>query len=189
MHGRQKSRGGISVLKGKEAVGIIDRIRRRVADDAGGSLVEMAISSTILFAMFFGVFEFSWASYSYHYVSDAAREGARYAIVRGSTSCVNTPNLSNCNATAAQISTYVKGISYAGINPANLTVTTTWLTATTSTSTGSTVTTWATCSSGTCNTPGYMVNVLVTYAFPLSIPFVPNRTISVNSTSQMVIQQ
>ena len=162
---------------------------RKIMDDAGGSIVEIAISSSILFAMFFGVFEFAWASYAYHYVSDAAREGARYAIVRGSVSCTNTPNLSNCNATPAMISTYVKGLNYPGINPANLTVTTSWLSATTSTSTGSTVTTWAACSSGTCNQPQYMVNVVVAYAFPLTIPFVPNKTINVTSTSQMVVQQ
>jgi len=54
-------------------------------------------------------------------------------VVRGSTSCTNTPNLVNCNASPDTIGNYVKGLGYAGINPANMTVTTTYLTATTST--------------------------------------------------------
>lgn len=150
----------------------------------------MAASSSILFAMFFGVFELAFASYAYHYVSEAAREGARYAIVRGSTSCINTPNLTNCNAGATTIGNYVKGLGFFGINStARMTVTTTWLTATATSSSSGSATTWASCSSGTCNAPGNMVNVVVTYAFPLTIPFVPNKTINVTSTSQMVVQQ
>ena len=177
-------------LTGMEVARAVKQFRRHLLSGAGGAVLEVALSSSVLFAMFFGVFQTSLASYTYHYVSDAARQGARYAIVRGSTSCINTPNLSNCNASANTIGNYVKNLGYPGIDAtANMTVTTTWLTATTDTSTGATLTTWATCSSGTCNAPGNMVNVAVTYAFPLSIPFVPARTINVTSTSQMVVAQ
>lgn len=162
---------------------------RGVMDESGGAIVEMAISSSILFAMFFGVFEFSLASYTYHYVSDAAREGARYAIVRGSTSCANTPNLSGCGASATTIANYVKSLGYPGINStAYMNVTTSYLTASTSTTSSTTSTTWAACTSN-CATPGNMVKVAVTYAFPLSIPFVPKTTINIASASQMVISQ
>src|SRR4051812_29312205 len=82
------------------------RVRRGLLDEAGGAILEMAISSSILFAMFFGVFELTLASYTYHYVSAAAREGARFAIVRGSTSCANTPNLANCNASPTVIGNF-----------------------------------------------------------------------------------
>ncbi|HMG85215.1 MAG TPA: TadE family protein [Terracidiphilus sp.] len=167
----------------------MSRIRRCIVNDAGGALVEVAISSTILFAMFFGVFEIALASYSSHYVSDMAREGARYAIVRGSTSCGNTPNLTNCGANTTTIASYVRGLNYPAINPANLTVTVTYLTGTTVTTSTTTTTTWASCSSGTCNVPGNMVNVAVTYAFGMAIPFVPKKTINVNSVAQMVVQQ
>lgn len=177
-------------LEGTEVARAVERFRGRALSEAGGAVLEMAISSSVLFAMFFGVFQFSFASYTYHYVSDAAREGARYAIVRGSTSCVNTPNLSNCNASSATIGNYVKNLGYPGIDStANMTVTTTWLTATTDTSTGTTLTTWAACGTAPCNLPGSMANVVVAYAFPLRIPFVPARTINVTSTSQMVVQQ
>ena len=167
------------------------KLRRIAMSDAGGNVLEMALSSAILFSMFFGVFEVALGSYTSHYVADAAREGARYAIVRGSQSCVNTPNLSNCNASTTAIANYVKGLSYPGIVPANMTVSVTYLTGTTvtDTSTGQTLTTWAACSSGTCNTPNNMVNVAVSYAFPLAIPFAPKRTINVSSSSQMVVQQ
>lgn len=140
--------------------------------------------SSIFFAMMIGSFQMMLVMYTFHFVSDAAREGSRYAIVRGSTSCTNTPSLSNCNATADQIRTYVKGLNYPGINPANLSVNTTWLTA------SSTMpTTWSACSSGTCNTPGNLVKVVTSYSYSLSIPFVPAATWNLTSTSQMVISQ
>jgi Flp pilus assembly protein TadG len=177
------------ISHGGEAATAMSRIRRMVMNDAGSALVEMAVSSTILFAMFFGVFEIVLASYTSHYVSDAAREGARYAIVRGNLSCSNTPNLSNCGATPTTISTYVKGLAYPGITPSNMTVAVTYLTGTTDSSTGTTLTTWAACGTAPCNVPGNMVNVKVTYAFGLTLPFVMRKIINVSSTSQMVIQQ
>lgn len=165
-------------------------ILRRSGIEDGNTIVEMALSSIVLLAMFFAVFRFTLASYTYHYVSEAAREGSRFAIVRGSESCGNTPNLTNCNASATTIGNYVKSLGYPGINStANMTVTTTWLRATTTSGGTNTTTTWAACTAGTCNAPGNMVHVVVTYAFPLSIPFVPQRTISISSTSQMVVQQ
>ena len=84
MHGLQRYTGRLWLLKGNEGYRTAKRIRRCVVNDAGGAIVEMALSSAILFAMFFGVFELSFASYTYHYVAAAAREGARFAIVRGS---------------------------------------------------------------------------------------------------------
>jgi Flp pilus assembly protein TadG len=162
----------------------------RTMDETGGAIVEMAVSCAVLFAMFFAVFELSLASYTYNYVSEAAREGARYAIVRGSESCTNTPNLSNCNASPATIGNHVKSLAYPGINSAaNMTVATTYLTSTTTGGSSGTSTTWAACAAGTCNAPRNMVNVSVTYAYPLSIPFVPQRTLNLSSTSQMVVQQ
>ena len=70
------------------------------------TIVEFAFACAVLLGMFFGIIYICFALYTFHYISDAAREGSRYAIVRGSTSCVNSSNLlSNCNATAAQIQT------------------------------------------------------------------------------------
>jgi Flp pilus assembly protein TadG len=158
-------------------------LRGALAEE-GAAVVEMALSSVVLFAVFFGIFQVSLACYTYNYVSDAAREGSRWAIVRGGASCKNT-GITNCGASATDISNYVKNLGYPGINStAYMTVTTNWY----SPSAG-TPTTWTLCSGSGCNTPGNLVKVVVSYAFPLSVPFVPANTISVSSTSQMVIAQ
>lgn len=148
-------------------------------EESGATIVETAISLTLLVSFLLGTFQMALALYTYHFVSDAAREASRYAIVRGSTSCANTPNLTNCGVTADQLQTWVRNLGYPGINPTRLTVTTTW------------PTTGSTCypSSTPCNNPSNLVNVVVKYAFPLDIPFWKSATINVQSGSQMVISQ
>ena len=160
------------------------RIYRCVCGDEGSAIVEMALASMIFLAMLIGAFQSMLALYTFNYVSDAARQASRYAIVRGSTSCTNTPSLSNCNATGDQIQSHVKSIPYPGINLSKLTITTSWLTAS-----GTVPATWSACTSGTCNAPGNIVQVTATYKFPLSIPFVPKSTPTLTSTSNMVISQ
>lgn len=150
----------------------------KIQQEEGATLVEMAVALTVLIAVLFGIIEMCLALYTYHYISDAAREGTRYAIVRGA----NCSALTNCNATATQIGNYVKNLGYPGINTANMTVNTTWWTPS-----STQPTTWSSCTSGTCNSPGYAVQVSVTYAFPLSIPYWKATTLTVSSTSQMVI--
>jgi len=152
----------------------------------GATLVETAMVSAILFALLFGLIQIGYAFYTYNFVSDAAREAARYASVRGSTSCTNTPSLTNCNVTAAQIQTYVQNLGYPGFSSGNLTVTTTWCAASVNSS-GSM--TWASCSASSSKTPGNAVNVVVTYTLPFSIPYWKSTTINTSSTAQMVIAQ
>lgn len=156
-----------------------------IRGDQGATIVATALSCTILLSIFIGVFEMSLGLYNYHLVCNAAREATRYAIVRGSASCANSPNLSNCNATSAQIQSYVQGLGYP--YSGQLTVTTTWLTAVSSGSPATT--TWTACTSGTCNAPGNLVNAVVTEAFPLNVPFISTSTLQLSSTSQMVISQ
>lgn len=141
----------------------------------GSSMVEMAISIILLLTLIFGVFEICLALYTYHFISDAAREGSRFAIVRGSA--CQSPGY-ECNATSAQIQTYVQSLGFPGINPSAMTVTTTWAPYANST-----------CITVTCNDPGNQVKVTVNYQFPLSIPFIPSSTWSMSSTSSMVISQ
>lgn len=151
-----------------------------MSGEEGDTIAEFALASTILIAIVFGIYETSSALYSYAYISDAAREGTRYAIVRGSactgfSECSSTP----VGATSAQVEAYVKSLGYPGIASNNLTVTSTWPT------TGSACTPIA----SPCNNPGNLVKVVVAYKFPLSIPFVPLTTINMSSTSEMVISQ
>lgn len=125
-----------------------------------------------MFTMLIGTMNMSQAIYTYHYVSEAAREGTRYAMVKGSN--VTTP------ATSAAIQTYVQNLGYPGIQSSLMTVTTTWKAYPTGTS----------ClPSSTCNNPGNLVTVTASYAYPLSIPYVGKKTLTMTSTSAMVIAQ
>ena len=167
---------------------VTDLRRHAIRGEEGTALIEAALTAAITLSVLFGLLEMAMAFYAYHFVSDAAREGSRYAIVRGSDSCTNTPNLTNCNATAAEIQSYVTNLGYPGINSNNLSVTTTWLKATLSGSPATT--TWSTCSPASCtNDPGNMVKVVVSYSFPLNILFFSKSTLNISSTSEMVISQ
>ena len=139
-------------------------------------MVEMAISMVILLTIVFGIIKMCMALYTYHYISEAAREGTRFAIVRGSA-CAS-PGY-ECGATSSQIQTFVQGLGYPGIDPSAMTVNTAW----------SAYPTGGTCVSAGCNGPGDLVTVTVKYNFPLVIPFVPSRTLSMSSSSAMVISQ
>lgn len=157
--------------------------RHGIRGDEGASLVEMALACAVLFAVLFGLFEMTLAFYTYHFVSEAAREATRWAIVRGSQCSTNTPALNDCNASTSDIQNYVQNLGYPGLSAANLTVTTAWLQQTAPPNA-----TWAACA-GECNSPGNQVQVTVAYAFPLTIPYWKSTTLNVSSTSTMVISQ
>ena len=151
---------------------------RRARGERGSALVEFALSATILLTLVFGVMIMSLALYSFHFIAEAAREGTRYAIVRGSSCSSYGKFTSTCPVTtSAQVQTYVRSLGLPGINPNNMTVTTTW------------PTTGSTCSPSLlpCNNPGNLVHVTVSYQLPLSIPFLSARTLTMTSSSQMVI--
>lgn len=165
---------------------------RRPGSDAGATLVETAFATAVVMMLLFGVFDFSLAFYTYHYVSDAAREGSRWAMVRGSRSCIQTPNLSGCGASVDQIAAYVKGLSYPGIDSAShMTVNVKTAAASNSTTSGGESTTvWTTTANDmTYNAPGDQVTVTVIYDFPLAVPFVTLNSLHVGSSSSMVISQ
>lgn len=155
-----------------------------LGSEHGAALVEFALSASIMIAVLLGLFAMLMALYTYHYVSYAAREGSRYAIVRGAD-CSQSSAMPGCNATSADIQTYVRSLGYPGINPNDMTVTTTWLLAN-----GTVPATWSPCTAAVgCNVPGNEVQVQVQYAFPFNIPFVPSRTLDLSSASTMVISQ
>ena len=160
------------------------RFLHRIRREDGATILETAIASAVFLAMLIGVMQMMLVLYTFNYVSDAAREGSRYAMVRGSTSCTNTPALSNCNATGANIQTWVRGHAYPGIASSKLNLTTSWLKVS-----ATTPATWSACTSGTCNAPGNQVKVVATYSYPLAVPFVPKMTFNLSSTSKMVIAQ
>jgi Flp pilus assembly protein TadG len=146
--------------------------------ELGSGSLEFALSLTLLLTIMLGIMEMSLALYTYCIVSESAREGTRYAAVRGS-SCSSYGGFSSaCPVTAAQIQTYVRELNFPGIKPSAMTVSTTW----------AAYPSGGSCTpSASCDNPGNLVKVTVSYAFPLTIPFVSNTTITMASTSKMVI--
>lgn len=147
------------------------RIRQASHDQSGSSIVEFAVASIILFTLIFGVMAICLALYSYNVTAEAAREATRYAIVRGSH--CHFPSGPSCPTSQTDIQNYVRSIPFPGIilgtqSKPTLTATANWV---------------------PDNNPGSQVQVTVTYTFPLTIPFVQSRTLSMSSTSQMVISQ
>ncbi len=160
--------------------------RRSILRDDGATLVEMAISCAVLMTMFFAIFEFSLALYSMHYVAAAARDASRYAMVNGSA-CTAMPDCGFTD-TGTTLQAYVNNnLVYPAIDQTRLTVTSSWFYPVPA---GTQNPTWTACAVGsTCNDPGDMVQVTVTYPFVLSIPFWRVTTINIKSTSRMVISQ
>lgn len=132
--------------------------------ERGSALVEFAAVFTVLFMFLFAIMDLSRALYSYHFVADAAREGTRYAMVRGST-CKSWTTA--CPAASSDVQTYLKNVP-AGINPKSVTVTTTWT---------------------PNNSPGSVVQVQVQYSFQPIFPLIPKAALVMTSTSQVVISQ
>lgn len=158
---------------------------RRLRSEQGAALVEFALSISVMLAVLLGLFVMLMAFYTYHYVSYAAREGSRYAIVRGADCSQSSTTMPGCNATSSEIQTYVRNLGFPGINPNEMTVTSTWLSAN-----GTFPATWSPCTAAVgCNVPGNEVQVQVQYAFPLKLPFISSRTLNLGSTSTMVISQ
>lgn len=132
--------------------------------ERGSAVVEFAAEFTVLFMFLFAIMDLSRALYSYHFIADAAREGTRYAMVRGAT-C--TSYATACPASASDVQTYLKNAP-AGINPGSMTVTTTWT---------------------PNNSPGGVVQVQVQYSFQPIFPLIPKGALVMTSSSQVVISQ
>ena len=98
---------------------LLPKHRRRFGglrdDERGAEIIEFAIVSILFLMLAFGVMEFGRAIWMYGTVAHAAREGARFAIVRGSDS--------GRTAVPADVTSHVAQIA-GGMT--GLTVTTTW---------------------------------------------------------------
>ena len=115
------------------------------------------IVAAVFLTLLFGMIEFSGAMYAYDFVSYAASEAARYAMVHGSTS--ESP------AQLSDIQSYVAGLA-SGLNTANLTVNATWT---------------------PNNQPGSMVQVTVQYNFQFVGGLFPSGTFPFTDAVQMRI--
>jgi len=180
------------------------RLMSRLRCEQGSSLVEMALSITILIVLILGLVQFSMAVYAYNMVSEAAREATRYAAIRGTKSCeYATSTFPDCNlgpdssgtasATTA-LQNYIKNRNFP--LSGNVQVVANWFSPT------GIPTQWTeTCNTAidtnsdsklindACNFPGHAVQVQVTVAYPLTIPFWGSQSLNLTSTSQMVISE
>lgn len=159
-----------------------------IFEPRGSALVEYAIVLPVLLMILFGIMDFSRYLYTYHFVSEVAREATRYAIVRGSTfsgsDCASTSTFA-CDATAADIQSYVQGLTPPGIVSASVIATPTWP------GTAPAGAATACNTSNGNNSPGCLVQVVVSYPFRFIFPVLPESasTWNISSTSVMVIAQ
>jgi|SRR5579862_2602017 len=148
---------------------MIELLRLR-KDEAGSTAIEFAIVATTLLIIIFGIVDIGRALYAYDWVADAARQGTRFAIVRGQT-CSGLS--SGCPAQASDVNAYVAGLTL-GIDSGQVTVTSGCYL-------GSTYV-----SALPCATPE-SVQVQVQYNFKFLSPLA-YRSWTMRSTSQRVVQ-
>jgi Flp pilus assembly protein TadG len=129
-------------------------------NEIGSAVLEFGLVVVMFFMFVFGVMDFGRALYTYHFVSNAACEATRYAIVRGSSSTQPV--------TSADIESYVKSRAPQGIDPDNLSVSTTW---------------------SPNASPGSTVRVQVSDNFKFMTPVMVSYQMTLKDSSQMVISQ
>jgi Flp pilus assembly protein TadG len=160
--------------------GVTRRWQRRRPRPDGQALVEFALVAPIFFLLLFGIIESGRFILYYETLSNATREGARYAIVHGSNSlCPSGPMppgqaapISCYDATGANVAQRVKDSSF-GLLGSAVTVTTSWLA-----SDGVTVG-----NNGRDNN----VRVAASYTYRTIIPLVPLPAITISAESNLVI--
>lgn len=146
--------------------------------ERGSAMVETAFVMTALLTVLFGIVDFGRALYTYSFVAQLAREGSRWAIVRGSTCTV----LDHCPAQSGttDIQPYIQGLSEGATTASSIHA---FLSFPSS----------AGCASGASgsgtNAPGCVASVTVSYPFSFMLPFLPKGLFTMSSTSQMVISQ
>jgi Flp pilus assembly protein TadG len=160
-------------------------MKRRYRHESGTTMVEFALVCTFLLVLIFGIIDFGRALYTYHFLSNAARTGSRWAAVNGGAcnsdgSCNGTAPMNNGPASQSDVQTYVRGLATGGIDSSSITVTACGVTS------GA-----GKCSDSppgcTLNEPGCMVQVTVSYNFSFLVPLVRSAAIPMSSTSEMVI--
>jgi Flp pilus assembly protein TadG len=180
--------------------------RRR---QTGAALVEYAFIFIVFMSVIFGISGFSHAVFVYHHINTAAKEGARYATVRGYNcnrdeavaSCQSTNSASGISGptTLADVTAYVQGITPPSIDTSKMVVTACGV----SGEVACTESSPAVCSAAvgtqpaTSNYDGCTVKVTVSYPYNFMFPLIPTQTtvsapctsagFCMSSTAEMVI--
>lgn len=149
---------------------------RTSARQRGGALVEFAVVAPVMLIFLLGIVQFGLLLFAYHATDYAARLGARYASVRGS-SCQD----SSCPISESALQTYLRqnvpGASHA-------TVTAAYASPDPTTYTG--ILNTIDC---TKQDPGCFVTVTVSNAVGFDIPFVHEGTMTLTSSSTQIVTQ
>lgn len=187
------STSGTSRLHSRSS--LVSILRCAARNESGATLVETAIAILVFFCLLLGVIQGGMAAYSYHYLSNAAHEATRYAIVRGASwgsSCDGSGaagsgyDSSMCTASTEDIANFVARRGFPGIHIVPSDVCVEYFSSVpSSASTSCTTSTGSTLS----NSTGDIVQVTITYPFSFSLPGLRTYTYTMSSTSQMVIAQ
>jgi Flp pilus assembly protein TadG len=145
----------------------VSRLYRGLRQQQGSALIELAVTLPVLFLFLFCFMELSLAFYTRDLISECAREGTRYAMYRGA-SCPSTTN-PTCEVTASQVNSYVSSLGFPNLAGGTMKVATTY-------------------PNGNENV-GSLVQVQVTYNFPITMPLLPANALSMSSVSVMSIIQ
>jgi Flp pilus assembly protein TadG len=153
-------------------------------DQAGSAMLEMAVCSLVILTTILGIMECSLALYNDHFASNAARDGARYAMVRGSTwadAACNSTTTTSCEATNTDVTNYVRSTAPPGITASSIVVTTTWP--------GLSAAGTACDAVDGSNSPGCIVQVSVSCPFTFMLPAPSALTIHLRGSSVLAISQ
>lgn len=123
----------------------------------GITITEFTIVLPIFLILMFSIIQGGVVIFMYNQVSHAAKEGVRYAVVRGTEAGADPARVGDAPATSQTVSTYVK--SKASLD--NLTVTTSW---------------------PVSKEPGQAVTVQVSYPLASDFIFFPTFNITASST-------
>jgi Flp pilus assembly protein TadG len=143
--------------------------RTRTSTRRGQALAEFAIVAPLFFLVLFAVIDFGRYVYYVQVLNNAAREGARYAIVHGAlalpprTGPPDDPSGSRVITVVRNYATGIIGLT----DPSVLDIDATW--------------------EDDLNVRGNWVTVEVTYSFNSVIPLVPLPAIPVKGASTLVI--
>jgi Flp pilus assembly protein TadG len=156
-------------------------ITGRSGRSRGQAMAEFALVAPIFFFLLFGIIDFGRYVYYVQILNNAAREGARYAIVHGYNSLNRTgpPDDPNGAAVVAIVRQYATGVIG---DSTQLDITPTWWAKSTDPQPNAVVG-----SGDGSNTREDVVQVIVTYQFQSVIPIVPIPPIEVKGSSTLVI--
>jgi Flp pilus assembly protein TadG len=153
----------------------IRRAARR--KERGSTLLEYGLVIAMMVIVMVAIIEFGQALYTYHFVSNAAREATRWASVRSLTT--NLPGGAATKGNVQQTFASAASLAGMGLDHHQITIDTTWIAPPTPT---------PKCTPP-ANKPGCVVQVNVTYSYNFFFPFLPTSPVIMTSTSQMVITQ